>query len=113
MSMLANLAKTIFMGNRPLGGPTSEPLMTIQPQYRLYASFFLFALVSGAMMSRLPDLQQHLEVTQGELGLTLIGLSIGSLISLTFSAPLIGRLGARTTGLITTLGTAVCFAIVP
>jgi MFS family permease len=87
--------------------------MSIQPQYRIYASFFLFALTSGAMMSRLPDLQQHLQVTQGELGLTLIAMSIGSLISLTFSTPLIGRLGARTTGLVTVLGCAACFAIVP
>ena len=85
----------------------------IQPQYRIYASFFLFALTSGAMMSRLPDLQHHLEVTQGQLGLTLIAMSIGSLISLTFSAPLIGRLGPRTTGLITVLGCAAGFAIVP
>ena len=87
--------------------------MTISPQFRIYASFFLFALTSGAMMSRLPDLQQHLQVTQGELGLTLIAMSIGSLISLTFSAPLIGRLGPRITGLITVLGCAVCFAVVP
>ena len=87
--------------------------MTIAPQFRIYASFFLFALTSGAMMSRLPDLQQHLQVTQGELGLTLIAMSIGSLISLTFSAPLIGRLGPRITGLITVLGCATCFAIVP
>ena len=65
------------------------------------------------MMSRLPDLQEHLRVTQGELGLTLISMSIGALISLTFSTPLIGRLGARTTALITVLGTAICFAIVP
>lgn len=87
--------------------------MTIQPQYRIYASFFLFALTSGAMMSRLPDLQQHLEVTQGELGLTLIAMSIGSLLSLTFSAPLIARLGPRITGLVTVPGCAICFAVVP
>lgn len=85
----------------------------IQPQYRIYASFFLFALTSGAMMARLPDLQVHLQLTQGQLGLTLIAMSIGSLISLTFSAPLLGRLGVRTTGFITVLGTAACFAIVP
>ena len=87
--------------------------MSVAPQYRIYASFFLFAFTSGAMMSRLPDLQEHLGLTQGELGLTLIAMSIGSLISLTLSAPLIGLLGARTTGLITVLGTATCFAIVP
>jgi MFS family permease len=87
--------------------------MTIQPQYRIYACFFLFALTAGAMMSRLPDLQEHLQVTQGELGLTLIAMSIGSLISLTFSAPLIDRLGPRTTALITVLGTSICLAAVP
>jgi MFS family permease len=87
--------------------------VTIPPQFRIYASFFLFAFTTGAFTARLPDLQRSLHVTQGELGLTLIGMAIGSIISLTLSAPLIERLGARTTGLITLVGTCSCFALVP
>lgn len=87
--------------------------MTVPPQLRIYASFFLFSFTTGAMTSRLPDLQRQLGVTQGELGLMLIGMAIGSLVSLTFSTPLIERLGARTTALITLPATILCFGIVP
>lgn len=87
--------------------------MTLPPQLRIYASFFLFSFTTGAMTSRLPDLQTKLGITQGELGLMLIGMAIGSLISLTLSAPLIERLGARTTALITLPGTFACFGLVP
>ncbi|MBU1305387.1 MAG: MFS transporter [Alphaproteobacteria bacterium] len=87
--------------------------MKIAPHIRIYACFFLFAFALGALLSRMPDLQTHLQVTEGQLGLTLIGMSIGSLISLTISAPLIERLGARTTAMITVLGTASLYAIIP
>ncbi|WP_172121812.1 MULTISPECIES: MFS transporter [unclassified Devosia] len=87
--------------------------MSIAPQHRIYACFFLFALTTGALLSRLPDLQHALGVTESQLGLTLIGMSIGSLLSLTLSAPLIDRLGARTTAFITVLGPALLFACVP
>ena len=87
--------------------------MTIAPQHRIYACFFLFAFSLGALLSRMPDLQVALDVSKSELGLTLIGMAIGSLISLTLSAPLIDRMGARTTALLTVLGTALCYAVIP
>lgn len=86
--------------------------MTIQPQYRLYACFFLFSTITGAMYSRLPDIQSALGVNEAQLGLTLIGGAVGSLISLTFGSPLIERLGARTTGLITVIGSTACYSAV-
>ena len=87
--------------------------MKIYAQHRIYACFFLFGVALGACLSRLPDLQEKLGITHGELGLTLIGMSIGSLISLTFSAPLLDRLGAQVTCLVTVLGTALLFALIP
>lgn len=87
--------------------------MTIAPQHRLYACFFLFALTTGALMSRLPDIQTHLGVTESQLGLTMIGMAIGSLISLTFGAAFIERIGVRTTAFFTVLGPALLFALVP
>lgn len=87
--------------------------MRFQQHYRLYACFLLFSIVTGAMMSRLPDIQRHLQVTEGQLGLTLIGGAIGSLISLTFSSPLIARLGARNTLLITVLGSVTFYSAIP
>ena len=87
--------------------------MSIAPHHRIFACFFLFAFALGALLSRMPDLQVQLGVSKSELGLTLIGMAIGSLISLTFSAPLIDRLGSRTTALLTVLGTAICYALIP
>ncbi|WP_108396872.1 MFS transporter [Devosia submarina] len=87
--------------------------MMIAPQHRLYSCFFLFAVTTGALMSRLPDIQTHLGVSESQLGLTMIGMSIGSLISLTFGAAIIERLGVRTTAFLTVLGPALLFALVP
>lgn len=87
--------------------------MTIPPQYRVYACFFLFALTTGALMARLPDIQTHLGISEGQLGLTMIGMAIGSLVSLTFAAPVIERLGPRVTGLVTTIGPALLLATIP
>lgn len=85
----------------------------IAPQHRIYACFFFFAVTTGALMARLPDIQTHLDITKGQLGLTMIGMAIGSLISLTLGAPIIERLGFRTTAFFTTLGPAVLFATIP
>jgi MFS family permease len=82
----------------------------MKQEHRLAACFFLFSLVSGAMYSRLPDIQHALGVNEAQLGLVLIGAAVGSLISLTLSAPLIERLGARTTGFITVLGCVACYS---
>ena len=87
--------------------------MTIAPQHRLYSCFFLFAVTTGALMARLPDIQTHLGVSESQLGLTMIGMSIGSLISLTFGAAVIERLGVRTTAFLTVLGPALLFASIP
>lgn len=87
--------------------------MHIEPQRRIYICFLLFAISMGALLSRLPDLQDALGINKSELGLTLIGAAIGALISLTFSAPIIARLGARTTAFITVLGTSAFIALVP
>ena len=87
--------------------------MRIEPQVRIYTCFFLFSASTGALLSRLPDLQDALQVNKSELGLTLIGAAIGALISLTFFSPLVARLGARTTAFITVLGTSALIASVP
>lgn len=85
----------------------------IQPQHRIYASFFFFAVTTGALMARLPDIQTHLRLSEGQLGLTMIGMSLGSLIALTFGTPVIERLGFRLTAFFTVLGPAVLFATIP
>lgn len=85
----------------------------IAPQHRIYASFFFFALTTGALMARLPDIQTQLSLSEGQLGLTMIGMSIGSLIALTFGSPIIERYGFRTTAFFTVLGPSLLFATIP
>jgi MFS family permease len=85
----------------------------IAPQHRIYACFFFFAVTTGALMARLPDIQVHLGINYEQLGLTMIGMAIGSLISLTVGAPIVEKLGFRTTAFITTLGPAILFATIP
>lgn len=85
----------------------------IAAQHRIYACFFFFAVTTGALMARLPDIQTHLGVTEGQLGLTMIGMSLGSLLSLTFGAPIIERLGFRTVAFFTTLGPSILFTLIP
>lgn len=87
--------------------------MILKPHHRIFGVFFIFALSMGALLSRLPDLQVSLGLTEGQLGLTLITMSIGALVGLTFSSPLIQRAGARTTAFVTVFGASALYAIVP
>src|SRR5690606_23242066 len=85
----------------------------IQPHHRIFGCFFLFAFALGALLARLPDIQEHHGLTESQLGLTLIAMALGSLISLSLSSPWIERMGARRTAILTVIGTALCYAIVP
>lgn len=87
--------------------------MNIPAHVRIYMVFFIFALTMGALLSRLPDLQHSFGLSEGELGLLLICMSVGALLGLTFSGPLIERAGARTTAFVTVLGASACYALVP
>jgi MFS family permease len=88
-------------------------MFQLKPHQRIYGVFFVFALSMGALLSRLPDLQRSLQLTEGQLGLVLISMSIGSLCGLTFSSPLIEKYGARTTAFVTVFGASLMYAIVP
>ncbi|QMV03963.1 MFS transporter [Devosia sp. D6-9] len=83
--------------------------MRLAQHHRLYTCFFIFSMATGAVLSRLPDVQHNMAVTESQLGMTLIGMAIGSLISLTFASPIIEQLGVRRTALITVLGTAALY----
>ena len=68
------------------------------PQHRrVFACFFLYAFCMGGFFPRLAEIQRAMGVGEGALGLALIGVAAGTLISLTFGAPFIERLGHRRT----------------
>jgi MFS family permease len=85
----------------------------MRPHHRIFGVFFIFALSMGALLSRLPDLQRQLGLTEGQLGLTLIAMSCGALVALTFFGPLIARTTARTGVFVTIFGASVLYALVP
>lgn len=85
----------------------------MRPHHRIFGVFFIFALSMGAMLSRLPDLQRQFELTEGQLGLTLIAMSCGALVGLTFSGPLIARYPARTGIFVTIFAASALYALVP
>ncbi len=85
----------------------------MKQHHRVYGIFFIFALTMGALLSRLPDLQEQFGLTEGELGLLLLTMSVGALIGLTLSSPLIARYGARTTAFVTVLGASAMYALIP
>lgn len=62
---------------------------------RVFASFFLYAFCMGGFFPRLAEIQHAMGVGEGALGLALIGVASGTMISLTFGAPLIERVGHR------------------
>ena len=73
------------------------------------------AVATGFMLSgagfaswvvRIPDAQRRLDLSEGELGLTLLGMSAGGLLAMPLSAALIARFGSRAVAIVATLGLA-------
>ncbi len=85
----------------------------MKQHHRIFGVFFIFALTMGALLSRLPDLQFEFGLTEGQLGLLLLTMSVGALLGLTVSSPLIERLGARKTAFITVFGASLCYLAIP
>jgi MFS family permease len=68
------------------------------PQHRrVFACFFLYSFCMGGFFPRLAEIQRAMGVGEGALGLALIGVAAGTLISLTFGAHVIERMGHRRT----------------
>ena len=66
------------------------------PAHRqVFAAFFLYAFSLGGFFPRLAELQRTMGVSEGELGLGLIGAACGTLVSLSFAGRPIERIGHR------------------
>jgi MFS family permease len=62
---------------------------------RVFAAFAIYSFSMGAIFPRLGEVQQAMGVDEGALGLGLIGAPVGTLLSLTFAAPILERIGFR------------------
>ena len=63
----------------------------------MFAAFFLYAFALGGIFPRLAELQRSMGLSEGELGLGLIGVASGTLLSLTLAGRVIERVGHRRT----------------
>ncbi|NTE84962.1 MFS transporter [Agrobacterium tumefaciens] len=85
----------------------------MKPHHRIFGIQFVFALSIGALLARLPDLQQNFSLTEGQLSFLLVAMSLGVLFGLTFSISIIEKLGPRTTAFICVFGASFCYALIP
>src|SRR5579863_836329 len=70
--------------------------------------FLVHGLVVATWVSRIPAIQAALRLTNGTLGLALLGAAVGSVIAIPFCGWLVVRFGSKA---VTTLSTfAFCFA---
>jgi MFS family permease len=65
--------------------------------YRISVSilFFLQGLCFASWASRIPSIQQQLDISNAQLGAILFALPAGSLLALTFTGGLVGRYGSK------------------
>ena len=71
--------------------------LRLAPHRRVFAAFFLYAFAIGGFFPRLAELQRSMGVSEGALGLGLIGTACGTLFSLSFAGRLVEQVGHRFT----------------
>lgn len=69
--------------------------LALPPQIKVFGAFFIYSFCMGSMFPRLPEIQEAMNVGEGQLGLALIGSAVGTLISLTFAGRFIEAFGYR------------------
>jgi MFS family permease len=75
---------------------TTSKSRWLTPPRLIMAVFFIQAVVMTNWFPRIPDVQQRLGLTPGQLSICLFGLSLGTFVMTIFNGPLIARLSART-----------------
>jgi len=67
----------------------------LSPQRLTMLVFFLQPVAFGSWLPRIPDVQQALGLGPAGLAFALLGLPCGTLLTLPFAGPLVGRIGPR------------------
>ncbi len=79
-------------------GVTTPPASVVRTaRTAVFTAFALNGAAFAAFASRVPDLKHELSLTAGELGITLLAASVGSVIGLPLSGWVVHRLGAART----------------
>ncbi len=67
----------------------------VSPQRLVMLVFFLQPIAFGSWLPRIPEIQASLGLGPAALALALLGLPSGTLVTLPFAGPLVGRIGPR------------------
>ncbi|SEP68778.1 Fucose permease [Devosia sp. YR412] len=67
----------------------------LSPQRLTMLIFFLQPIAFGAWLPRIPEVQQALGLGPAGLAVALLGLPCGTLLTLPFAGPLVGKIGPR------------------
>ncbi len=78
-------------------------------RWALLAMFFANGALFANWLSRIPQIQANLAMSEGELGLALMGIAVGVLTALTLAGGLIARFGSR--AVTTAAGGVLCLLL--
>ncbi|ODT73134.1 MAG: hypothetical protein ABS75_00125 [Pelagibacterium sp. SCN 63-23] len=67
----------------------------LTPQRLVMLVFFLQPIAFGSWLPRIPEVQAAMGLGPAALALALLGMPCGTLLTLPFAGPLVGRIGAR------------------
>ncbi len=85
-----------------------SPAGFLTPPRLIMAVFFLEAVAITNWFPRIPDVQQRLGLSPGELSICLLAMSLGTFVMTIFNGPLIARFSART---VMTVGVCTCYPL--
>ena len=87
-----------------------QTLLAVPPGRAVALVFATNSIVFGGWFVRIPEVQERLALGEGELGLGLLGLPVGSLFIMLLTGSLVARFGAGRTTLVASL--AFCASVV-
>ena len=73
----------------------------------MIAVFFVHGFLFASWTAHIPELQQHLGLSDGKLGLALLGAPVGSVLAIAVAAHILPRVGSRSTVRLALLGYCV------
>lgn len=75
--------------------------------------FFALGMVFASWAARIPELKEHLRLTDGQLGISMFWLACGSLVSMPLTAALAHRFGSGRVTIIGSIGFAAALLLLP
>ncbi len=86
-----------------------ESPKTSYARLAVLAAFFMNGLLLATWISRIPAIQVRLTMSEGTLGLVLMGISAGVILALSMAGGLVGRFGSRRVTI--AAGVGLCFSL--